>query len=99
MIRLSVVGCAAFVLFPSPTRDSAPPPRPIPLPLTVLQGTVQPRSTLGALFKNTLSPSVVDGLVKAARPVYDLARVSIGHPFPLTLGPQGILAAFTYGID
>ena len=38
-------------------------------------------------------------LVEASRPVYDLARISVGHPFGVTFGPDGLLAAFTYGID
>jgi murein DD-endopeptidase MepM/ murein hydrolase activator NlpD len=37
--------------------------------------------------------------VEAARPVYDLARVVVGRPFALALGPDGLFRAFTYGID
>jgi murein DD-endopeptidase MepM/ murein hydrolase activator NlpD len=37
--------------------------------------------------------------VEAARPVYDLARLSVGRPFGLVLGADGLLKAFTYGID
>jgi murein DD-endopeptidase MepM/ murein hydrolase activator NlpD len=46
-----------------------------------------------------LSPAGIQALVSAARPVYDLARVSVGHPFGLALGPDGLVSAFTYGID
>jgi len=41
----------------------------------------------------------VHALVETARPVYDLARVSVGHPFDLTLEANGLFRAFTYGID
>jgi murein DD-endopeptidase MepM/ murein hydrolase activator NlpD len=31
--------------------------------------------------------------------VHDLARVAVGRPFGVALGPDGLLRAFTYGID
>jgi murein DD-endopeptidase MepM/ murein hydrolase activator NlpD len=37
--------------------------------------------------------------VAAARPVHDLARISVGRPFGVALGPDGLVRAFTYGID
>jgi murein DD-endopeptidase MepM/ murein hydrolase activator NlpD len=51
------------------------------------------------MLRDTLSPSGIHRLVEASRPVYDLARVSVGHPFGVTFGPDGLVAAFTYGID
>ena len=71
----------------------------IPSPLRVLKGRIGRNTTLGAVLRDTLSPSGVHTLVEAARPVYDLARISVGHPFGVTFGPDGLLAAFTYGID
>jgi murein DD-endopeptidase MepM/ murein hydrolase activator NlpD len=68
-------------------------------PARVLRGTVGHRATLGAMLRDTLSPSGVQRMVDASRPVYDLARLSVGHPFGVTFGPDGLLAAFTYGID
>ena len=68
-------------------------------PARVLQGTVGRRATLGAMLRDTLSPAGVHRMVEASRPVYDLARISVGHPFGVTFGPDGLLAAFTYGID
>ena len=65
----------------------------------VLRGTVSHRATLGAMLRDTLSPGGVQRMVEASRPVYDLARLSVGHPFGVTFGPDGLLAAFTYGID
>jgi murein DD-endopeptidase MepM/ murein hydrolase activator NlpD len=71
----------------------------VPEELKVLSGTVSRNSTLGAMLRDTLSPEGVHRIVEAARPVYDLARISVGHPFGVTFGPDGLLAAFTYGID
>src|SRR5688572_22301142 len=71
----------------------------IPEPLRVLRGTVGRRDTLGSALRQHLSPAMIHAVVEAARPVHDLARISVGHPFGLTIGPDGILAAFTYGID
>jgi murein DD-endopeptidase MepM/ murein hydrolase activator NlpD len=41
----------------------------------------------------------VEALVRAARPVYDLARLAVGHPYTLSLGPDSYLAGFSYEID
>jgi len=68
-------------------------------PLKILHGEVAPRSTLAGMLDGSLPPAAVHALVEAARPVYDLARVSAGRPFGLALGPDGLLAAFSYGID
>jgi murein DD-endopeptidase MepM/ murein hydrolase activator NlpD len=46
-----------------------------------------------------LPPSGVEALVKAARPVYDLARLAVGHAYSLSLGPENYLARFSYEID
>jgi murein DD-endopeptidase MepM/ murein hydrolase activator NlpD len=68
-------------------------------PLTVVRGTIGRNSTLAAALSGTLSPATVHRLVETARPVYDLARLSVGRPFGLVLGADGLLKAFTYGID
>jgi murein DD-endopeptidase MepM/ murein hydrolase activator NlpD len=92
-----------LVLLPTvlPLRMEAPPlPRPAtPLTFKVLEGTIARNSTLAAVLSAALTPAKIHHLVEAARPVYDLARVSAGHPFGLTLGADGLIAAFTYGID
>lgn len=75
---------------------AAAPERP---PLTVLRGTIARNATLASLLGPTLAPAGVQRLVDAAGPVYDLARLSVGHPFGVALGPDGLVAAFTYGID
>jgi murein DD-endopeptidase MepM/ murein hydrolase activator NlpD len=69
------------------------------VPLTVLRGTVSRNATLGSLLQRTISPAGVERLVEAARPAYNLARLSTGQPFGLALGPDGLVFAFTYGID
>ena len=71
----------------------------VPEPLRVLKGEISRNATLGSVLSEALSPSGVHTLVEAARPVYDLARLSVGHPFGVTFGPDGLVAAFTYGID
>jgi len=67
--------------------------------LTVLAGTITRNSTLESLLGEALGPSGIHHLVVAARPLYDLAQLSVGQPFRLTIGPDGVLAAFTYSID
>jgi murein DD-endopeptidase MepM/ murein hydrolase activator NlpD len=71
----------------------------VPEPLRMLKGKVGRNATLGSVLRDALSPSGVHNLVEAARPVYDLARLSVGHPFGVTFGHDGLVAAFTYGID
>ena len=70
-----------------------------PEPLKVLRGTIARNETLGRALGKLLPAADVYRLVQAARPVYDLARLSVGHPYGLALSPEGVLSAFTYGID
>ncbi len=65
----------------------------------LLRGTVSPRTTLAALLDKSISRAEVHALVEAARPVYNLARISSGRPFALALGPDGLVSVFSYGID
>ncbi len=67
-------------------------------PRRIVHGTIARHQTLARALQDTLSPAAVHALVQVARPVYDLARVSVGHPFGMALAADG-LAAFTYGID
>jgi murein DD-endopeptidase MepM/ murein hydrolase activator NlpD len=71
----------------------------VPEPLRQLKGRIGRNTTLAQVLNDALSPRGVHTLVEASRPVYDLARISVGHPFGVTFGPDGLLAAFTYGID
>ncbi|HSD25677.1 MAG TPA: peptidoglycan DD-metalloendopeptidase family protein [Vicinamibacteria bacterium] len=100
---------AALVLLVVPTHfprwmDAAPPPVRRAAPrraddgLTV-RGVVARNDTLASALGGLLSPAAVHGLVEAARPAYDLARITVGRPFRLALGADGLLTAFTYGID
>ena len=68
-------------------------------PLTVHHGTFGRHDTLATALGERLSPTSIHRLVEAARPTYDLARVSVGRPYALALGPDGRIRAFTYGID
>jgi murein DD-endopeptidase MepM/ murein hydrolase activator NlpD len=70
-----------------------------PAPGRVVHGSVVRNASLAQLLGRELSPAAIHALVEAARPVYDLAHISVGRPFGLALRPDGLLAAFTYGID
>lgn len=97
-----LTGITAFLLVLLPTClpwwiDTA---RPVAsAPLTIIRGTVAPRDTLGEALDGILTPAAVERLVEAARPVHDLARIAVGRPFGVALGPDGLMRAFTYGID
>ena len=101
MNRLSVGGALLLLLLPTtlPTRPEIAVPVGPRLDLQVLRGIIGRDSTLAATLEGALSPASIHRLVEAARPVHDLARVSVGHPYGLAVGPGGLLAAFTYGID
>jgi murein DD-endopeptidase MepM/ murein hydrolase activator NlpD len=68
-------------------------------PLTIFHGSFGRNDTVASALAGHLDPGGVHRLVEAARPAYDLARVAVGRPFALALGPDGLLQAFTYGID
>jgi murein DD-endopeptidase MepM/ murein hydrolase activator NlpD len=68
-------------------------------PLRILKGTIGRNETLARALDGTLTRADVHHLVESARPVYDLARLSVGHPFGLAIAPDGLLRSFTYGID
>jgi murein DD-endopeptidase MepM/ murein hydrolase activator NlpD len=73
--------------------------RSLAAPLRALSGSITHHSTLARALGDQLPAATVQKLVESARPIYDLARVSVGHPFGLTLEANGLLSAFTYGID
>jgi murein DD-endopeptidase MepM/ murein hydrolase activator NlpD len=100
MRPVSVLGGIALLLLPThlPHVMDAP-PAVARGSFTIHRGIVSPNSSLAAALNATISPAGVHQLVEAARPVYDLARLSVGHPFGIALGPDGLIAAFTYGID
>ena len=68
-------------------------------PVRFLKGRIGRNQTLAYLLQGTVSAATVHELVEAARPAYDLARLSIGHPFALAVTSDGLLRAFSYGID
>ncbi len=101
--RVCAVGALLLFLLVLPTRlplfMDAPPAAAVVMPrLTVVRGTIERNATLSKLLSQ-VTPSELQSLVEHTRPVYDLARLSVGHPFGLALDPDGFVAAFTYGID
>ncbi len=68
-------------------------------PVRFLKGRIGRNQTLAYLLQGTVSAATVHELVEAARPAYDLARLSVGHPFALAVTSDGLLRAFSYGID
>lgn len=103
MRRLGQLAVAlGIILFPRTLVHELP---PAPLQqaqsqaLKVLAGTIARNATLESILGETLGPAAVHHLVVAARPMHDLARLSVGQPFRLTVGPDGLMAAFSYGID
>jgi murein DD-endopeptidase MepM/ murein hydrolase activator NlpD len=69
-----------------------------PVSLTVLRGSVSRNGTLEKALGQLLTPRGVHDLVRTARPIYDLARLSVGNAFDVTVGAEGLLA-FSYVID
>lgn len=104
MRRVCAAGALLFLLLVLPTRlpmfmEAPTASAELPAPLTIVKGTIERNATLSKLLSASVSPADVHLLVEQTRPVYDLARLSVGHPFGLALGPDGLVAAFSYGID
>ena len=102
MKRLCALGALALLLVPTPmTRLMEAPPAGAATAeaFRIVRGTIARNTNLATALRAALSPAGIHQLVEAARPAYDLARLSVGHPFGLALGPDGVIAAFTYGID
>src|SRR5262245_24545795 len=105
MRRLSLL--VALALLPLPRRlprlTGAPALAALPVPaaqsLRILEGTGPRPGTLEHVLGEALRPEAIYNLVMPARPVYDLARLSVDHPFRLALTPDGLISAFSYGID
>ena len=107
MRRLSGIGALGLLLVPQPLLMVDPPSPSSLAPaavagasvsLTVLRGSVSRNGTLEKAIGHILTPRGVDDLVRTARPIYDLARLSVGNAFDLTVGAEGLLA-FSYVID
>ncbi len=69
------------------------------VPLRTVRGIIPSRATLASVLSDYGPATLVHKIVTAARPVYDLAHISVGRPFGIALGPDGLLRAFSYGID
>lgn len=88
----------AASIIPLPALPPLPPARSVHSSLKVISGTIARDATLEKVLRQTLDPTNIHYLVQTARPLYNLADLSVGHPFHVSLGPDG-LAAFSYGID
>jgi murein DD-endopeptidase MepM/ murein hydrolase activator NlpD len=105
MRKVTALGAFLLVLLPTHPPswlDTAPPLGSEPVvrePLTVVRGRIARNDTLANALSRFASPALVARIVQAARPAYDLTRIMVGRPFGVTLGPDGLLRAFTYGID
>jgi murein DD-endopeptidase MepM/ murein hydrolase activator NlpD len=94
------LGALALLLLPRylPLSMEAPPEPAHDAPLRILRGSIVKNESLARALRESLAPAEIHALVQAARPVYDLARVAVGHRFVVALGSSG-LVAFTYAID
>jgi len=105
MKKISALGAFLLVLLPTHVPrwlDTAPPLGSEPVvrePLTVVERRISRNDTLASALSGVASPALVEQIVRVARPAYDLTRIVAGRPFGVTLGPDGLLRAFTYGID
>ncbi len=99
-VGITLLTLAIAVLFPTRLPVSLDTPPPVPSdPLTTIRGTVQRGQTLASVLAAHVSSALVEQLRAAARPLHDLARLSVGRPFGITLGGDGLLRGFSYGID
>lgn len=102
MRRTSAFFTTVLLLLPVHFAKWSDPPASLALPaspLKVFEGRIAPGTTLEIALREALNRQAIHHLVAAARPVYDLARLSVGRPFVVTMRPDGLLASFTYGID
>jgi len=108
-MRLSAGSAVVLLLLPtqlptameqaaSPAAAASLLPLPPP-PLKTVSGTIGRNTNLASVLGATLSPAVIHRLVETARPLHDLARISVGHPFSLVVGHDGFLSNFSYAID
>jgi murein DD-endopeptidase MepM/ murein hydrolase activator NlpD len=107
-MRLSAGGAVVLLLLPTQlplameqvaSPAAAAPLLPVAPPLKTLTGTIGRNTNLASVLGPTLSPAVIHRLVETARPLHDLARISVGHPFSLVVGQDGFLSNFSYAID
>jgi len=107
-MRLSAGGAVALLLLPTQlpmameqvaSPVAAAPLLSVPPPLKTLTGTIGRNTNLASVLGQAVSPTVVHRIVETARPLHDLARISVGHPFSVVVGQDGFLSNFSYAID
>ena len=107
-MRLSAGGAVALLLLPTQlpmameqvaSPVAAAPLLSVPPPPKTLTGTIGRNTNLASVLGQAVSPTVVHRIVETARPLHDLARISVGHPFSVVVGQDGFLSNFSYAID
>jgi murein DD-endopeptidase MepM/ murein hydrolase activator NlpD len=101
MRGLKAAALIALTVLPSPLQRATVPAdsSSSPSSLRIVRGLVEPDTPLASILAPELSAAAVHALVEVAHPLYDLARVDPGRPFGLARTNNGLLLAFTYGID
>jgi murein DD-endopeptidase MepM/ murein hydrolase activator NlpD len=80
-----------------PPKVSAPPAKPVEPALTVVEGALARRQTLGhALRKAGIDGGVIDQIVDAMSPVFNFRYAKVGDAFRASLSPAGELIEFAY---
>lgn len=85
-----------------PAQDLPPAPAPPPTPTQpkLIEGEVARNATFGQLMRaRGFSPQTVYRVVRASRPVYNLARLRAGNRFELERLADGSLKGFRYQVD
>ena len=91
---------AAPVQPPSHQSQHASHPPPPPPQLEVIEGKIARNATFGQLLTaNGFSHETVHQVVRASRPVYNLARLRSGNRFQLQRLADGRLKGFRYDVD
>jgi murein DD-endopeptidase MepM/ murein hydrolase activator NlpD len=90
---------ASILALPPLALPPLPPAHAVQSSLRVMSGTIARNATLEKVLGERLDATNIHYLVQTARPLYNLAELSVGHSFDLTLGSDGLFTAFSYGID
>ena len=91
---------AAPVQSPGYHNEHPLPPPPLPPQPVVIEGRIARNATFGQLLNaNGFSHKTVQQVVRACRPVYNLARLRAGNRFELHRFADGRLKEFRYDVD
>ena len=74
-----------------------PPPTPSPPQLTVVEGVIEPGTTLSSALRGQgVSPAMVHAITTAMRPHFDFRKARPGHAYRLARDQTGELVGFDY---